>query len=133
MTIEPPLPPVAHRHIGPNRIVREDGAEFVKDEHNDLWVELKARLDEEAALAAQALLEGREAPVPTVTLEVWVPDPLVKWEEAIQATDQGMPRGLEDVIDAAAAVLGQPYLDALAPETRTRCQDKKALRATRPA
>ena len=61
------------------------------------------------------------------------PSPNDEWEDAMRATDGRMPRTMEDIIDAAVTVLGQPYLDALAVETRTRYQDKQTLRGSRSA
>ena len=106
-----------YEFIGPGRILHPDGREFVVDEKNEIWMELKPLLD---------------AGDPGVSIDVWV-EPEPTWEVAMAATDRDMPRTMEDIIDACITVLGQPYLDALAPETKARRDAKKALRSQKPA
>jgi len=59
---------------------------------------------------------------------VYVPTDLEKWEQDIAATDHGMPRYIEDIIDA----LSVSVRDKIALETLDKYNAKKTLRAQKP-
>jgi hypothetical protein len=52
--------------------------------------------------------------------------PMEQWKEALQGTDDGMPRYAEDILDGMADKSGVPQI------TLDRLQAKKDLRATKP-